>query len=145
MKRTAQAALFAAAWGLSGCASIVDDSTQTLTIKTTPEGAVCEISREGSVIGIVNPTPGSVSIEKSAKEIEVKCTKDNLSAVVRSDSSAGAWVWGNILFGGVIGWWIDHEQGSAYEYDAVLQLELKEVPETEAKTESADEEAPPES
>ena len=144
MKRTAWAALLAAAWGLSGCASIVDDSTQTLTIKTTPEGAVCEITRESEVIGVVNPTPGSLAIEKSAKAIEVKCTKDNLSAVVRSDSTAGAWVWGNILFGGVIGWWIDHEQGSAYEYDAVLQLELKETPEGE-EAESADEEAAPES
>ncbi len=144
MKRTAWAALCAAALGLPGCASIVDDGMQTLTIKTTPEGAVCEISREGSVIGVVNPTPGSIAIGKSAKAIEVKCTKDNLSAVVRSDSTAGAWVWGNILLGGVIGWWIDHEQGSAYEYDAVLQLELKETPE-EAVTESADEEATPES
>ena len=45
----------------SGCATIVEGTDQTVTIMTDPTGATCRLERDGSTIGIVNATPGSVN------------------------------------------------------------------------------------
>ena len=49
---------------LSGCATITKSSTQSVTINTRPSGAECHLNREGALIAVVNPTPGTISVEK---------------------------------------------------------------------------------
>ena len=45
------------ALALTGCASIISGTSQTITINSNPPGAQCNLLREGLVIGSVT-TPG---------------------------------------------------------------------------------------
>ena len=50
----------------SGCATLVKGSSQGVTVKTEPPGAICELSKKGKTIGIVNPTPGTIGPPQKA-------------------------------------------------------------------------------
>jgi hypothetical protein len=53
---------------LGGCASIIDGTTQTVMVHTQPQGALCVVERsEEPLIGVVNPTPGSVYLKRDLK------------------------------------------------------------------------------
>jgi hypothetical protein len=58
--------------GLAGCAG----STQTLTLDTDPPGADCSLTRNGLAVGRVNPTPGTVQVQRSTADLAVTCDKD---------------------------------------------------------------------
>ena len=89
---------------LAGCATIVEGTDQTVTVITDPAGAECELQRQGSVIAIVNPTPGSVTVDKSQNNITVRCRLEgHEDGVGTFDSEFQGMTAGNILFGGVVG------------------------------------------
>jgi hypothetical protein len=47
----------------SGCSTVVNGTTQSVVIDTAPQGAICSVKRiEEGVIGVVNPTPGTLLI-----------------------------------------------------------------------------------
>lgn len=110
---------------LSGCASIVSGTTQTLTINTTPAGANCELEREGIVIGRVAPTPGSVLVQKTKHNIAVTCSKSGYQTAkfINKSGSEGA-TWGNIVLGGGIGWAVDSAAGADNHYDDIMNITL---------------------
>lgn len=110
---------------LSGCASIVSGTNQTLTINTSPEGANCKFMREGRVIGEIASTPGSVVVEKTKHDITVECTKAGYQKVtfINESGSEGA-TWGNIIAGGGIGWAIDSASGADNKYEEVMNITL---------------------
>ena len=84
--RLALLSLMASAF-LGGCATLTTSSSQTVTLTTEPPGAACTFRREGEVIGIVNPTPGSLSVKKGHADIDVTCVKEGfLDAVGRVGS-----------------------------------------------------------
>ena len=60
----------------SGCSTIVEGTDQTVTVFTDPAGASCALKRGGTSIGLVNPTPGSINIDKSKDQITIYCEKD---------------------------------------------------------------------
>jgi len=65
--------------------------------RTTGRGV--HFRREGEVIGIVNPTPGSLTVKKSHADIDVTCVKEGfVDAVGRVGSKFQAMTFGNILF-----------------------------------------------
>ena len=61
---------------LGGCATLTTSTSQTITLTTEPPGAACTFKREGQVIGIINPTPGSLNVSKSHSDIDVTCVKE---------------------------------------------------------------------
>lgn len=66
----AQAALLVAVLStLAACASIVEGTDQSVTINTDPTGAKCELVRGGQTVAVVNPTPGTVQVDKSKDHI----------------------------------------------------------------------------
>jgi hypothetical protein len=111
--------------GLSGCATIVSGSAQKVTVDTDPPGAACVFRRGGSVIGMVSPTPGTLSVDKSRDDIEVRCTKqgylDNVGVV---GSRFQGMTFGNVLFGGLIGVIVDAQSGATAEYQPQVTLRL---------------------
>lgn len=114
----------AALW-LSGCATITTGSSQTLTLDTQPPGAACIFRREGAVIGAVNPTPGSIAVDKSYRDIEIRCNKPgHLEASGRIGSSFQAMTFGNILFGGLIGLVVDASSGASAQYEPAITIVL---------------------
>lgn len=46
-----------------------------MAIRTTPDGAACTVTRAGTVLGVVDPTPGSLAVGPSGKDLLVTCRK----------------------------------------------------------------------
>jgi hypothetical protein len=110
---------------LGGCATLTTSSSQTVTLTTEPPGAACTFKREGEVIGIINPTPGSLTVSKSHSDIDVTCTREGyLDAVGRVGSKFQAMTFGNILFGGIIGIAVDAVSGATAEYEANVAIRM---------------------
>lgn len=123
--RWALALLVLCCFTITGCATIVKGSTQTLTVQTEPDGANCELTREGQTIGAINPTPGTVQIDKNKNDIEITCKKKGYSnAVVTVSSTFQSWTVGNILLGGLIGIAVDASSGAINEYPSSVELKL---------------------
>ena len=72
----AGSAVMCVAAALSGCATITTGTSQTVLVETSPDGAVCRFSRDSKEVGIVNPTPGTLFIDKSSKPLSVICTRE---------------------------------------------------------------------
>lgn len=117
--------MLAAVVALSACSSIVEGTSQELVINTNPEGADCEIQREGNVIGRVSPTPGGVVVKKTKHDITVVCNKKGYQTAKFFNKSdvAGATV-GNIILGGGIGWAIDSASGADNKYLTPMNINL---------------------
>lgn len=105
------------------CASVTQGSTQTVTVITEPAGAICELKRGGTMVAIVNPTPGSVTVDKSKDDITISCTKPEHETVAQLLSSKfqGATI-GNAILGGGIGLIIDAASGAMYYYPDSIDL-----------------------
>lgn len=109
------ALLLAAA--LPACGTLTSGTTQSVSVLTEPAGASCTMTRDGAVVGIVNPSPGTVTVGKSSRDIAVRCTRAGHSAglsVVSAQFQPMAA--GNILIGGVIGLAVDAASGAMSRY-----------------------------
>ena len=62
-----------AALGLigSGCASIIDGTSQEITVNTNPSGASCIFYRQGIAIGTIH-APGILNVKRRKYDIEIK-------------------------------------------------------------------------
>ncbi len=114
---------------LSACASIVEGTEQSVTIMTEPSGAACKLERQGVVVSLVNPTPGTARIGKSKENVTVLCDKDgHESAAAPLASEFQAMTFGNLIFGGIIGVAVDAGTGAMNKYpDSVSLLPPKSV------------------
>lgn len=118
------AAAFLAALS-SGCATIVKGTHQSVTVKTTPPGANCELKRQASSLGFVNPTPGTIQVDKSKTDLSVICNKSgHLETTATLPSSFQSWSLGNILIGGLIGIAVDAGSGAMHEYQPEIVVML---------------------
>lgn len=135
-KYVRSAALLSAVWAVAGCASITQGTDQQVTAKTEPSGAKCEFRRDGETLGVVNPTPGTITVSKSKDTIKVECEKSGRERAVRSmDSEFEGMTAGNALFGGLIGVGVDAASGAMHEYPTEIFMRLpdKETSDSEAK------------
>ena len=112
---------------LTGCASVVNDSTHLIKVETKTidgqlvTGADCKLTNDyGSFITKSGET---VQIRRSSKDLDIVCkTAEQNDATARSISRANGGMFGNILLGGGIGAIIDHNKGTAYTYPTWVQL-----------------------
>lgn len=85
------AAAILAATMLSGCASIVEGTTQPITIVTDPPLARCAGIREGKTLFSTGAGGGTVLVSKSRHGIDLTCTASGyLPAHQLVDSSVSA-------------------------------------------------------
>src|SRR3954453_23097344 len=63
-----------------GCATITTGTTQTVEIRSQPDGAECALTRQGMPIGKVT-TPGNISVKRGAQPISVTCAKEGYEEV----------------------------------------------------------------
>lgn len=118
-----------AALSLSACASITKGTTQSITINTNPPGARCELTRDGELIGVADPTPQIVTVDKSSDDIQLACKlAGHVTASHVIESGAEAMTAGNVIFGGVIGLAIDAGTGALNKYDANVTVVLQPEP-----------------
>lgn len=135
----------AAALTLGGCATVIEGTTQNVSVITQPPGASCTVSRDGVVLGAVSSTPGSVKVGKSKNDLAVTCSKEGYeTATMNYPSSFNGMTFGNILVGGAIGAVVDASSGANYNYPKEVSMSLAEAdsaaPATAAATQTP---APP--
>ena len=111
---------------LGGCATITKGTQQTVTVATDPTGALCNLTRDGKPLAVVNPTPGSIPIEKAVGEISIACKKAGYKdAAGTMASEFQAWTFGNIILGGVIGIVVDAASGAMNQYPSMVTITLE--------------------
>jgi len=115
----------------TGCASIVNGTNQPLSVETRLKGtqvsgANCKLVNDKGTWFVTSP--GSVTVHRSAEDLNIKCEKDSVqpgAAAVKSSTKGMAF--GNILFGGPIGAGVDIANGSAFDYPSLIQVEMGET------------------
>lgn len=123
MKRVLLAVL--AALSLSACSTIVEGTTQNVTVMSEPAGAACELKGNNGTVAVVNPTPGSIQVPKSADNLSVFCKKEGYQTGASTlTSSFEGMTFGNIIFGGVIGVAVDASSGAMNKYPASVTVLL---------------------
>ena len=110
---------------LGACATIVEGTDQTVTVITDPPDAVCTLTREGQVVAVANPTPATVSLDKSQGNISITCEKSGyFNGASALSSEFKAMTFGNIIFGGIIGVGVDAASGAMHEYPESVTVVL---------------------
>lgn len=97
---------------VSGCASIVSDSQWPVSVNSTPDKAEFVIRNENGVAIAGGTTPQTVMLPSGAGYFDgetyiIQFTKGGFaSRNVTVNSSINGWYWGNLLFGGLVGFFI---------------------------------------
>lgn len=108
---------------MTGCASIVGDKEQMVTINSSPSHADVLVTDERSMEVHSGTTPTSVQLRKAdgsyfgCKTYTVEVSKDGYeSRTMMINSTPNGWyIGGNFIFGGLIGWLIvDPLTGAMY-------------------------------
>jgi len=102
------AAIAAASFGVTGCATVMNGTSQPVAFKSEPEGAVIKL-----VSGQTCTTPCQYEL-KRGKDSMVTYSKEGYQPVsVYIQSRTGGATFGNIIAGGVIGGVIDGSNGAS--------------------------------
>jgi hypothetical protein len=110
---------------IGGCASILEGTSQDLAINTQPDGASCRLERQGLTIATIDPTPGSVTVEKTKNDIMVYCDKAGFQqATYLNHSGAAGSAFGNAILGGGIGWAVDSATGADNKYTTPMNITM---------------------
>ncbi|WP_282604298.1 hypothetical protein [Pelagibius sp. Alg239-R121] len=130
--------LAASAFVVSGCATVIKGTDESISVITEPEGATCTLVREGKTVGVVNPTPGSVEVDRDKDDVTVNCVLEDYedSYEVVSAEFSGYTV-GNVIAGGLIGVAVDAASGANSEYPDEVTVLM--VPKEFASIEQRDE------
>ena len=131
MKRFATAALVLWAGAMvTGCASMYEGTKQPVMVTTEPTEAVCELERDGEVLGLIESTPGHLLVSKSKKDIIVTCDKPGYEpriAMLKSRFENMS-LWNYPMGFGVIGLGVDAGTGALHEYRPGVHLKLPPKP-----------------
>lgn len=116
-----------AAVQLSGCASIVKGSSATVAVTTPPvQGAACVLSAPEGSWQVTSP--GSVTVQRSKHDIQVRCTKEGYQdAAAVIPSSFEGWSLGNLILGGVVGVVVDASTGAMNDYPNAFQVPMTKL------------------
>lgn len=120
-------ALFLGLFILSGCATIVSGSDQSVTIQSSPDGA--DILMNGVTMG---KTPITMSIQRDSYTMLTIEKEGYKSETQLMNTELNSMFWGNILFGGLLGSTTDAASGASREYApgvVFVKLEKLEKPE----------------
>ncbi len=103
--------------GLTGCASIVNGTSQSVAVHTSPiAGASCTLENDKGK-WMLPHTPGTVTVNRSYNDLQINCDKPGYRSTYKQIASkTKGMVFGNAVFGGAIGAGIDIVDGAAYDY-----------------------------
>ncbi|WP_425918979.1 hypothetical protein [Acinetobacter sp. TSRC1-2] len=133
MKKVLTTACLAATLTMTGCASIISGSTQTLTFKSVPEQASISISNKAGEKVHTGVTPATVTLKRGngyfkPAAYDVAFKKEGFQTkTIQVTGSVNGWYVANIIFGGLIGLLIvDPATGAMYtlnpsDINAVLE------------------------
>ena len=109
---------FALTTALSACAGTQTSDTQEIPIQTSPAAAACTVQRGGTALGVVDPTPGSLSVDHSDKDLTVTCRKPGFQTTTATVKAVYQGVGlGRLLSGGAAGVVEDAAKSANFRYD----------------------------
>lgn len=121
-------ALALALFPLGACSTIVSGSNQSVSV-TTPQvqAANCKLQNSKGE-WYVSSTPGTTMVHSGMGDMSVLCEKDGYEkGSATYASSVKGWIFGNILFGGLVGTVIDMATGSGFEYPTSMPVAMKKI------------------
>lgn len=96
---------------LSSCATIIKGSKQEFKITSNPTQATVYVNDSS-----IGKTPITTKLARKEKNTKIKLTLEGYKDVEISLKREGnGWVWGNIVFGGIIGLIVDLSDGAIYQ------------------------------
>ncbi len=107
--------------GLTSCATIVDGGPDTINLMTS-DGSQVQ-ARINSQMGTQQVTlPTFITVPKSCSDISVQIIESdtNQQSFAVASSSVNPWIFGNIIFGGLIGLAVDAAAGNMCTYEKTL-------------------------
>ena len=116
----------------AGCASIVDGTSQVLSVQTIADGqpvsgAQCSLKSNKGTWFVT--TPGTVTVHRGYDRLHLKCDKSGYQpGMLAVASSTKGMAFGNLLFGGVIGAGVDMSTGAAYDYPKLITVPMQPTP-----------------
>jgi len=96
--------------GLTGCATIMDGSHQTIGFSSTPSNATVIV--DGKVLG---KTPLTEDLSRKDNHTVKITLAGYMPYEMTMTKKTNGWVWGNIVFGGLIGLVVDAAGGGMYK------------------------------
>lgn len=107
---------------LPACATIVKGSSQDIAVNSSPGAASCQIAKGTAQIATIPVTPGTARVSRSSEPVTVTCMKQGYETTAFvAPSSVNGWIFGNLLFGGLVGIIVDASTGAGSSYpDSVL-------------------------
>lgn len=110
---------------LPGCATLVEGTSQSMTVTTNPAGASCTLDRQGERLGAIAPTPGTLRVDKSKNDMAVTCAKEGYQTATTSHSPKFVGTtFGNLIAGGLIGVVVDAASGANFRYPDEVRVDL---------------------
>jgi TonB family protein len=124
MKIEAFAAVALLGVAVSGCATIVEGTTQPVSVNSTPEqGAQCTLVNSQGTWYLT--TPGSTTVHKTKTDLQVTCNKQGYQqGQTVAVAHFGAATAGNVIAGGLVGMGVDAASGANYHYDSPITVAL---------------------
>jgi hypothetical protein len=112
---------------LTSCASIIEGSTQTISVTTQPNyPAMCFVQKDGSNTEILFEAPGTVEVRKSLYPLNITCASKNGGTVGKAKvlSDVANWGYGGAVAGVGVGAVVDSATGAANEYPQNIVIKL---------------------
>lgn len=116
-----------AAIALTGCASVMNDTSHGVRIDTRTaagdmvNGADCVVSNDYGSSTIKSGL--TQAVRRSSRDLEISCSHPGQPpALGRAMSRANMGLAGNIILGGVVGAVVDHHRGTAYTYPTWIEM-----------------------
>jgi uncharacterized protein YceK len=109
---------------LLGCATIMHGTSQQIGVSSSPTGASVIIDNEPK-----GKTPITVDLSRKDNHMIRVEMEDYEPFEIKTTRSTSGWVWGNIVFGGLIGLAVDAITGGLYKINPEqirAELEKKE-------------------
>jgi len=110
---------------LGACSSVVNGTSQVVSVNSNPQGAACTLTRNGAPVASLAATPGQVTLSKSRHNVDVACSKPGYGAgTAVLTSRFEATTLGNLAVGGVVGLAVDAGTGAINKYDDAVTVSL---------------------
>lgn len=93
-----------------GCATIMNGDMVNVPVYSTPSGATVIVN------GATYTSPATIMVPRGKGDFKLHIEKEGYQPIdIMLTQSLDGWLWGNLLFGGIIGIAVDFISGDAYD------------------------------
>jgi hypothetical protein len=130
LRMTGVSALALAAGLVSGCATLLEGTSQEILISTNPAGATCTLEREGQTIATVATTPSAALVQRRKHDITIRCKKEGFqeATYINNSGLASGAVAGNVaadlLLTAGLSSIVDSASGADNQYESTVNITM---------------------